>query len=256
MPNPLRLPLLHHYSELQTPSAHFYDVRCVCVCLVSWAPSRGLALCAMAKSANRPQASGATELVGRISWLRRVRLETPLGRGNFLPGLKLSGERGGGLGLARFTAVCPLGGYLYVRKWPFMARRYGRCCMYGPDYVKLSRVFAVQLFSIFIGHYVVLTPVRSDPYWPHSQPCHHRLHSPRLHPYTATRAARDPNLDSGNHDMSRLSTLAYPNDAPIHGLTDVRLAYSQRVLGVAPPPPSLSTRHGNTHCSRPKPRQW
>ena len=37
---------------------------------------------------------------------------------------------------------------------------------------------------------------------------------------TATHAARDSNLDSGNHDMSRLSTLAYLNDAPIHGLTD------------------------------------
>jgi hypothetical protein len=39
-----------------------------------------------------------------------VRLENPLGHGNFLSGLKLSGERDGGLGLARFSAVCPLGG--------------------------------------------------------------------------------------------------------------------------------------------------
>jgi hypothetical protein len=51
-----------------------------------------------------------------------------------------------------------------VRKWPFMVRRYGRCCMYGPNYVKLSRVFAVQLFSMFIGHYAALPPdPRSDP---------------------------------------------------------------------------------------------
>jgi hypothetical protein len=53
---------------------------------------------------------------GRISWLRRVRLESPLGRGNgnFLSGLfKLSGERDGRLGLARFSAVvCPLGGHM------------------------------------------------------------------------------------------------------------------------------------------------
>jgi hypothetical protein len=40
--------------------------------------------------------------------------------------------------------------------------------MYGPNYIKLSRVFAVQLLSTFIGHYAALTPVRSDPYWPHS----------------------------------------------------------------------------------------
>jgi hypothetical protein len=53
-------------------------------------------------------------LLGRISWLRRVRLENPLGRGNFLSGLKLSGERDGGLGLARFSAVCPLGGHMYA----------------------------------------------------------------------------------------------------------------------------------------------
>jgi hypothetical protein len=52
--------------------------------------------------------------VGRISWLRRVRLGSPLGHGNFLSGLKLSGERGGGLGLARFSAVCPLGGHMYA----------------------------------------------------------------------------------------------------------------------------------------------
>jgi hypothetical protein len=58
--------------------------------------------------------------MGRISWLRRVRLENPLGHGNFLSGLKLSGERDGGLGLARFSAVCPLGDH--ARKWPFMAR--------------------------------------------------------------------------------------------------------------------------------------
>ena len=40
--------------------------------------------------------------------------------------------------------------------------------MYGPNYVKLSRPFAVQLFSMFIGHYAALSPVRSDPHWSHS----------------------------------------------------------------------------------------
>jgi hypothetical protein len=35
--------------------------------------------------------------------------------------------------------------------------------------------------------------------------------------------------------MSRLSALAYLNDAPIrHSLTNIPLAYFQRVLGVAP----------------------
>jgi hypothetical protein len=40
--------------------------------------------------------------------------------------------------------------------------------MYGPNYVKLSRVFAAQLFSMIIGHYAALPPVQSDPHWPHS----------------------------------------------------------------------------------------
>jgi hypothetical protein len=40
--------------------------------------------------------------------------------------------------------------------------------MYAPNYVKLSRVFAVQLFSVLIGHYAAPPPVRSDPHWSHS----------------------------------------------------------------------------------------
>jgi hypothetical protein len=39
--------------------------------------------------------------------------------------------------------------------------------MYGPNYVKLSRVFAVQLFGMIIEHYAALPPVRLDPHWPH-----------------------------------------------------------------------------------------
>jgi hypothetical protein len=38
----------------------------------------------------------------------------------------------------------------------------------------------------------------------------------RQHPLLAIQTS----FGSGNHDMSRLSALAYPNDAPIHGLTD------------------------------------
>jgi hypothetical protein len=65
------------------------------------------------------------------------------------------------------------------------------------------------------------------------------------HPLLATQAT--PNLGSGNHDMSRLSAFAYPDDAPIRGLADVRLAHSQRVLGAAPSPlaPRPDT-HGTT----------
>jgi hypothetical protein len=45
--------------------------------------------------------------------------------GTFLSGLKLSGERDGGLGLARFVAVCPLSGHMHANGLlSFMARRY------------------------------------------------------------------------------------------------------------------------------------
>jgi hypothetical protein len=42
--------------------------------------------------------------------------------------------------------------------------------MYGPNYVKLSRVFAVQLFSMIIEHYAALAPRPGliDPHWSHS----------------------------------------------------------------------------------------
>jgi hypothetical protein len=101
-------------------------------------------------------------------------------------------------------------------------------------------------------------PVRSDPHWSHSHAINHRLHSPRPHPYTATHTARDSNLGSGNHDMSRLSALAYPNDAPIHGLTDIplRLLSTDIECGTPAPRSRPHTTHGNTHCSRLRPRQW
>jgi hypothetical protein len=68
--------------------------------------------------------------VGRISWLRRrVRLGNPLGHGNFLSGLKLSGERDGGLGLARFSAVCPSGGHMYENGLLWHAYMAGAACM-------------------------------------------------------------------------------------------------------------------------------
>jgi hypothetical protein len=70
-----------------------------------------------------------------------------------------------------------------------MARRYGRCCMYGPNYVKLSRAIAVRLFSMSIPHYTALPPPDPAPLGPAVQPpCHHRLHSPRPHPGTTTPA--------------------------------------------------------------------
>jgi hypothetical protein len=61
---------------------------------------------------------------------------------------------------------------------------------------------------------------------------------------TATPAARDANLDSGNHAMPRLSALAYLADAPIYGLADVRLAYCQRITDIGwCPGPRTQNRH-------------
>jgi hypothetical protein len=60
-------------------------------------------------------------------------------------------------------------------------------------------------------------------------------------------AARDSNLGSGNHDMSRLSALAYLNDAPIHGLTDIPLRPLPTDIGCGALGPRSQTTHGNTH---------
>jgi hypothetical protein len=48
-----------------------------------------------------------------------------------LSGLKLSGERDGGLGLARFSAVCLLGGHMYANGllWLWHAGMAGAACM-------------------------------------------------------------------------------------------------------------------------------
>jgi hypothetical protein len=65
-------------------------------------------------------------LLGRISWLRRVRLGSPLGPGNFSSGPKSSGERNGGLSLARFGGVCPLNGHMRSITYNIWRRRDAR----------------------------------------------------------------------------------------------------------------------------------
>jgi hypothetical protein len=72
--------------------------------------------------------------------------------------------------------------------------------MYGPNYVKLSRFFAVQLFSMIIEHYAALPPVRSDPHWSHSHAIiasirlalAHTLQYPLLATQTSTAIDTDP----------------------------------------------------------------
>jgi hypothetical protein len=120
----------------------------------------------------------------------------------------------------RWPAICTQMAF-YLLLAP-MERRYGRCCMYGPNYVNLrigqSLCCAVVWCLVCLLctiHYAALPPgpIR-PPLAP--RPCHHRLHSPRPRPRrpgTSTPSARDPNLGSGNHDMSRLPTSSYLNDA-------------------------------------------
>jgi hypothetical protein len=176
---------------------------------------------------------------------------------NFLTGLKSSGECDSGLSLGRFLAVCPLAGHMYENGllW-HVVRRYSRCCMYGPNYVKLSRLFAVRLFSMSIPHYTALSPARPDPSWSNRHAITASIRLALTQARTATPTARDSNLGSGNHDMSRLSALAHLNDAPIHGLADVRLAYFQQRVAPSPLAPRPQTTRGNTRCSRLGPRQW
>ena len=88
--------------------------------------------------------------------------------------------------------------------------------MNGPNYVKLSRVFAVRLLSVFIAHYTALPPVRGGPCWSHSYVITASFRLTPTQTHTATPTARDPNLGSGNHDMSKLPTFTYQNDVPTH----------------------------------------
>jgi hypothetical protein len=67
-------------------------------------------------------------------------------------------------------------------------------------------------------------------------------------PHTATPTACDSNLDSGNHDMSRLSTFVYLDDTPIYALPTCLCACSERVLSVVPCPSlpdQIYTQHHN-----------
>jgi hypothetical protein len=104
---------------------------------------------------------------------------------------------------------------------------------------------------------MTIAPLRcttSNGYWV----WHPAPRSQTTHGNTATPTACESSPGSDNHDMSRLSAFAYPNDAPIHGLADIRIAYSQRILVWCPAPRS-QTRHTQHHnfgyklaLSRPK----
>jgi hypothetical protein len=127
--------------------------------------------------------------------------------------------------------------------------------MYGPNYVKLSRVFAVQLLSMFSGHYAALPPVRSDPHRSHT---HALTASIRLalthtlqHPLLATQTSAVVTMTCLDYPHSHTRTMRPPTASPTNLYT-----CSQRILGVARPRPSLQSTQGNTHCSRLKPRHW
>jgi hypothetical protein len=134
------------------------------------------------------------ESPGRTSWLRRVRLENPLGHGNFLWAVGnavVDSLWRGSRPFVRWVVICT-----QMAFYGTQLRRYGRCCMYGPNYVKLSRFFAVQLLSMCIGHYAALPPVRSDPHWSHSHAItasiRLALAETRQHPLLATQTSTVP----------------------------------------------------------------
>jgi hypothetical protein len=63
----------------------------------------------------------------------------------------------------RWAAICTQMAFDGTQVWQVQVLHVA-----GPNYVKLSRVFAVQLFGVIIEHYAALPPVRSDPHWSHS----------------------------------------------------------------------------------------
>jgi hypothetical protein len=153
--------------------------------------------------------------------------------------------------LARFSAVCPLSGH--ACKWPFVVRRYGRCCMYGPNYAELGRgrVFAVQLFSMcLLSHHTALPPVRSDPHWPHSRAI---TASIRLalthalqHPLLATQTSAVVTTACLDYLHLHTQTVRPSTASPI-----CLYACSQRILGVAPPPLALDKTQAKPHAGYP-----
>jgi hypothetical protein len=77
--------------------------------------------------------------------------------------------------------------------------------MYGPNYVKLSRVFAAQLFNVFIVHYAALPPVRSGP-CPIVAPRHAITASIRL---ALTQALQPPVLATQTSTVVTMTCLDY-----------------------------------------------
>jgi uncharacterized protein YbdZ (MbtH family) len=118
--------------------------------------------------------------------------------------------------------------------------------MNGPNYVKLSRVFAVQLFGMFLGHCAALPPVRFDPHWSTAMPSpppfaspspiHHALQHPLL--ATQTSAVVTTTCLDCLHSHTR--TMRPSTASPIY-----LCACSQRVLGVTPSP--LAPDHIRQH---------
>jgi hypothetical protein len=121
----------------------------------------------------------------------------------------------------------------------------GRCCMPATRALPALRCYCAQCPDCTLAQPLPLPTAISPTDIGCGTPA---LARPRSH--TATPTARDSNLGSGNHDMSRLSAFTYPNDAPIHGLADMRLAYrhTQRILVRRPRPSHLAPRP-DTHDS-------
>jgi uncharacterized protein YbdZ (MbtH family) len=97
----------------------------------------------------------------------------------------------------------------------------------------------VQLFSMFIGHYAALPPVRSDPHWPHSHAITasirlallaltHALQHPLLATQTCSAVATTTCLD---YLHSHIRTMRPSMASPMY-----LYPYSQRILVVAPTP--------------------
>jgi hypothetical protein len=84
-----------------------------------------------------------------------------------------------------------------------------------------------------IGYYAALPRSDPTPIGPTAITASIRLALTQAlqHPLLATQTST---VATTTCHMSRLSALEYRDDAPIHGLTDIRLAYSQRILDVTP----------------------
>jgi hypothetical protein len=164
--------------------------------------------------------------------------------------------------LARFSVVCPLGGH--AKAMAFCGTpRCGRWCMYGPNYVKLSRVCAMS-YALCSCLVCLLGTMPHQPRARDPLPV-----GPTSMPSPPSFASPSPRHKQHNTHCSRFKPQQWQprHVRAICVCISERFAYPRPALrtyvwstpsgyGCATLAPRSQTMHCNTRCSRLGPRHW